>query len=50
MLSGTRAEWVRLDYDGDKVVCLAVCSGRDEVMGWRVPWEVPIAPEGPGKG
>lgn len=50
VLSGTRAEWVRLDYDGDEWVCLAVCSGRDEVMAWRVPWEVPIAPEGPRKG
>lgn len=45
-----RAEWVRLDYDGDEGVCLAVCSGRDEVMVWGVTWEVPMVPEGPGKG
>lgn len=45
VLSRTRAEWVGLDYDGDKWVCLAVCSGRDEVMVWGVMWEVPIVPE-----
>ena len=34
VLSRMRTEWVRLNYDGDEGVCLAVCSGRDEVRVW----------------